>query len=122
MDNYRTSLSTNAPTTHWAECWTDSRHWACAQARVKEARAIACRLLAEKQELEAERAFAQQLGDGWDEAIALIACLQEILDKTQPRRFLGAKLRLPQHLRARIRWPGDSLNSKKSYSTKTEGG
>jgi len=24
------------PTTHWADCWQDTRHWACAQRRVRE--------------------------------------------------------------------------------------
>jgi hypothetical protein len=66
---------------------------------------IACQLLTEKQMLEAERDMAQGSGDYADVA-ALIDCIQEVLDKNQPRRFSGAQLRLPMHLRQRIKWPG----------------
>jgi hypothetical protein len=85
-----------------AESW---RAWEKAIFERAEARLWACRLMAEKQMLEAERDMAQGSGDYADVA-ALLTALQEILDKNQARRFLGALLKLPPHLRERLSWPG----------------
>ena len=30
------TVTSNTPTTHWDTCWMDMRHYACAQARVRE--------------------------------------------------------------------------------------